>query len=56
MMRTRSGSFRVHEEILDENAISPPPEDPIEIQPFLKNDVLSEVINVGLQPFFVKNL
>lgn len=56
MMRTRSGSFRVHEEIPDENDILPPPEDPIEIQPFLKNDVLSEVINVSLHSFFVKNL
>lgn len=45
-MRTRSGSFRVFEEIVDEDAPSTPPEAPIVIQPFLKDDVLSEVINV----------
>jgi len=53
-MRTRSGSFRLHEEIFDEDAISPLPEAPIVIQPFLKDDVLSEVINVSPLEFFVK--
>ena len=47
-MRTKSGSFRVSEEILNEDAPSAPPEAPIVIQPFLKDDVLSEVINVSV--------
>jgi hypothetical protein len=48
MMRTRSGSFRVQEEIQDEDVVPPPPEEPIVLQPFLKDDVLSEVQNVEL--------
>lgn len=47
-MRTKSGSFRVPEEIDDQNDIPVQNESPIVIQPFLKDDVLSEVINVSL--------
>ncbi|XP_073395315.1 BAG-associated GRAM protein 1 isoform X1 [Physcomitrium patens] len=47
-MRTKSGSFRVPEEIDDQNDIPVQNESPIVIQPFLKDDVLSEVINVDL--------
>ncbi|KAG0611574.1 hypothetical protein M758_7G150700 [Ceratodon purpureus] len=47
-MRTKSSSFRVSEEDFDEDAPSAPPEAPIVMQPFLKDDVLSEVINVEL--------
>ena len=46
-MRTKSSSFRVSEEDFDEDAPSAPPEAPIVMQPFLKDDVLSEVINVS---------
>lgn len=49
MMRIRSGSFRVQEEIQDEDVVPPPPEEPIVIQSFLKDDVLSEVANVSPQ-------
>lgn len=47
-MRTRSGSFRVLEEIVEHSDSSSAPPEALKVtQPFLKDDVLSEVINVG---------
>jgi hypothetical protein len=47
-MRTRSGSSRTFDEAAVKIDTSEPSEVPIVIQPFLQEDVLNNVVNVGL--------
>lgn len=49
-MRTRSGSSRTFDEAAVKIDTSEPSEVPIVIQPFLQDEVLNNVVNVGLNP------